>query len=96
MIDMSRAIEKVIDTKDLDAFANGVPLTTSELIAIAGSQLDTKNRRDRLMAQGLSDVEIEQRLANEVNQALEKVKSGELIIASRNHGNRDTLSAKGD
>lgn len=97
MIDMSKAIETAVDVeKGLDAFANGVPLTTAQLIAIAGSQMDTKNRRDRLTAQGLSDVEIEQRLANEVNQALEKVKSGELIIASRNHGCRNTIKGDGD
>ncbi|TVL10632.1 hypothetical protein AYI82_06330 [Shewanella algae] len=95
MIDMSKALETAVDSeKGLDAFANGVPLTTSELIAIAGSQMDTKNRRDRLMAQGLGDVEIEQRLANEVNQALEKVKSGEFVPAARCYGNRDTI--KGD
>ncbi|WP_412500777.1 hypothetical protein [Shewanella chilikensis] len=95
MLDMGKAIETAVDVeKGLDAFANGVPLTTAELIAIAGSAMDTKNRRDRLAAQGLSEAEIEQHLATEVAQALEKIRSGELIVASRNHGCRDTL--KGD
>ncbi|TVL62848.1 hypothetical protein AYJ00_10925 [Shewanella algae] len=95
MLDMGKAIETAVDSENgLDAFKSGVPLTTAELIAIAGSAMDTKNRRERMTAQGLGDEEIEQRLDSEVAQSLEKIKSGELIVAARNHGNRDTL--KGD
>lgn len=95
MIDMSKAIETAVDSeKGLDAFANGVPLTTSELIAIAGSQLEVKSRRQRLEAEGKTTAEIDAILSEQVNQSLEKVRSGELIVASRNHGCRDVL--KGD
>ncbi|MBC8797266.1 hypothetical protein [Shewanella algae] len=90
-----QSLEKVIDGSGLDAFKSGVPLTTVELLAVAGSAMDTKNRRDRLAAQGLSEAEIEQHLAVEVTQALGKIRSGELIVASRNYGNRDALP-KGD
>lgn len=95
MLDMGKAIETAVDSeKGLDAFKSGVPLTTAELIAIAGSAMDTKNRRERLVAQGLSPAEIEQRLDSEVAIALGRVKSGEFVPAARCYGNRDTL--KGD
>ncbi|MBO2625332.1 hypothetical protein I6M44_14875 [Shewanella algae] len=96
MLDMGKAIETAVDVENgLDAFKSGVPLTTAELIAIAGSAMDTKNRRDRMAIQGLGDKEIEQRLDSEVTQALGKIRSGELIVASRNYGCRDALP-KGD
>ncbi|PWF92629.1 hypothetical protein DD549_06715 [Shewanella algae] len=91
---LSKVIKKMGDGSGLDAFKSGVPLTTVELLAVAGSAMDTKNRRDRLAAQGLSEAEIEQHLAAEVTQALGKIRSGELIVASRNYGCRDAL--KGD
>ncbi|MBO2600004.1 hypothetical protein [Shewanella algae] len=95
MLDMGKAIETAVDVENgLDAFKSGVPLTTAELIAIAGSAMDTKNRRDRMAIQGLGDKEIEQRLDSEVAIALGRVKSGEFVPAARCYGNRDTL--KGD
>lgn len=90
------SLERVVNSKaDLDeAFKNGVPLTTSQLLAICGSQTEVNTKREHLAAKGLTPSEIDDRLAKEVNAALEKVKSGEFVPAARCYGNRDTI--KGD
>lgn len=74
------------------AFAGGVPLTTSELIAVAGSQLGVKSLRERLEVEGKSEDEIQKILDNQAAESLEKVRNGELIPAVRNHGRRETLA----
>lgn len=84
-----QSLEKVIDTKDLDAF-KGTKMSTAELLATLGSAQDTDRRRERFRAAGMNEDEISRRLMDEAQRQLADLKDGK-IVPTRNHGNRANL-----
>ncbi|WP_345880462.1 hypothetical protein [Shewanella algae] len=80
----------VADRDNLSDFS-GAKLSTAELISVMGSALDITRRRERLIASGSTQEDIERLLLEEAQQRLEQVKHGS-IVPSRCHGNRSILS----